>query len=1163
MTLVIIVLITVVTVGYLASVMLETKTAGSTLDQERAYGIAMVGAHQALAKIREALGPWDDPYKNFATNAPPFYWSLSPGRITRWSYTNVSPQANFGLFSESSGTDVVNLNRQLIDGSYPIIGATNGTNAPGVSVKWANMLRDPTQPASARNAIVGRYAFWVDDEGAKINVNTADGTEKYTTNSLGIGTPSEVSLGVLFGTNAIGVTLSKQVVEMARTNGFSSPREILRIPGVTNSAFADNVFSLTVCSRTPELNVFGQPRVAVAPILGDAGRNGNMKLNSLTLLPAREIYPTPSQLPAFNVISRYDANPNTPRPNPWPLSLRGELGIYSTGRDEDYRTIMKYYPFEGPNYAYNQGQLLANYLEGTNGARQAVTWPAFPGPGGPATAGFSGKYTPRQLDNLVAQILTIGSKAISADFPYVSGNVGEQIGHRFRVAPYLFPGWLSGQWVIGVGRAMKLTQMRAEIAAYPPVGNNPPQASLDFWLEWWLPANYFGGPTVIPLQFSTFFVGQRHAKSVLNVIDMPRDFEGVSAFGVNGPFHAPLPPDSVPSTNASPFWGNQLLRNTEGIDFAGNPSFNGNVVVLDHDQTMAERFHDPFARADTNAPGGPWKGTAAWPTPVDPDTYHDYVSPFIMTYLEPSASPAREWQPGEMRSIRSQVGPGYQMPMRTNALALTVSGGIAVKTQFKDGHFTDPDPVPLEAVRGSYQVDGVCTQEPFTLDDSDDAGMTAAWFSIDAVPGDPSKGKLRQRIVDSVIPVNVTVPGLGQVSYVVAKVDDPLVNKFPGDWKISFNSSDSTIQPHPTSYVIPNSYPDTAFRDSLKDPDCYWMPAADAALSDTIAKVANQTLIPRSARMPNIGYLQYVHTGIIPDDESGDYKTHHGTPFRLLSFAPSYEASTADPLIGQKTTHTDSRPYPDWALLDLFYIPSTLTPFGSTYNPATANPGTNSAVTNLLYYGTYGGATAGKINPNGAVIYTTNVNAPEPNISRRLPLEAVLTNVKVNQTVGTNGLLVNGETINAADIAQAIEHYVRTNGPLRMPAEICNVPKIAAPPIRATSNPTRNDLVRQIIGTLTTQDNVFSVWAVGQAVRKKPGNNRFDQFESGDNVLAEVRLHFVVERYLDPGADGIYGNQGDAGPDGVIGTYDDPVEAMNHPFQPRYLYRVVASEEIR
>ncbi len=57
MTLVIIVLITVVTVGYLASVMLETKTAGASLDQERAYGIAMIGVHEAMSRVRDALGP--------------------------------------------------------------------------------------------------------------------------------------------------------------------------------------------------------------------------------------------------------------------------------------------------------------------------------------------------------------------------------------------------------------------------------------------------------------------------------------------------------------------------------------------------------------------------------------------------------------------------------------------------------------------------------------------------------------------------------------------------------------------------------------------------------------------------------------------------------------------------------------------------------------------------------------------------------------------------------------------------------------------------------------------------------------------------------------------------------------------------------------------------
>ena len=203
MTLVIVVLITVVTVGYLASVMLASKTAGAGLDQERAYAIAMIGVHEGMSRVRDALGSWDDPYKNFAVTNPPFYWSISPGRLTRFAYSSLS-STNYALFSESSTTNLVNLNRPLADGSYPIIGQTNvgETSPPDVSVKWANVLHDPSQTAGSNNAIIGRYAFWVDDEGAKININTADGTEKYTTNSLGVGSPSEVSLEVLFaGTN--------------------------------------------------------------------------------------------------------------------------------------------------------------------------------------------------------------------------------------------------------------------------------------------------------------------------------------------------------------------------------------------------------------------------------------------------------------------------------------------------------------------------------------------------------------------------------------------------------------------------------------------------------------------------------------------------------------------------------------------------------------------------------------------------------------------------------------------------------------------------------------------------------------------------------------------------------------------------------------------------
>ena len=695
---------------------------------------------------------------------------------------------------------------------------------------------------------------------------------------------------------------------------------------------------------------------------------------------------------------------------------------------------------------------------------------------------------------------------------------------------------------------------------------------MDFWLEWWLPAGYFGGNKVLAPVATRFFLGHRGTRGVLNVVDMPRSLREARF----NRFAAPLPRDpDADSSEIYCYWANQLLR-AGGIDLAGNPSVDGasGNPVLDHDQQLAAKYHDPFARINPASPG-PWEYKGSTTTnSLDRDEFRDYASPFMMTYLEPNDSAPDEWQPGEMRGLRSQLGPSYRLYMQTNATTLSVRGGIAVKTQFQDGYFSDPDPVPLEAVRGAYQEEGVCTQEPFTLEhewnEANEAAARAAWYSV--FPGDTSN--LRDRVLASVIPVNVDL-GLGEVRYVMAKVEDPLVNKFPGDWKAT---PSTTIQPPAeTSPAVPSVYyEDTniggdTLRGRLTDPDSYWMPRADAGLCNSISEVARETLIPRSARMPNIGYLQYLRTGIIPDDEENvAYANQKGTPFRLLSFAPSYEVSTSDPLVGQTTTRPSSHPlgasqsYPDWALLDLLYIPSTLAPFGSTYNPAIANPSTNSAETKLLYYGTYGGATAGKINPNGAVIYTTNTEVAQTNVSRTLPLQAVLNGVKVNETltgVGASASFTNGSTVPAADIARAIENFVRTNGPLRMPAEICNVSDIAA--LRAPKNPTRNDLVRQIVGTLTTQGNVFSVWTVGQAIQKKRGNTLYSEFEAGDSVLAEVRLRLIVERYLDPGADGVYGNSGDDGPDDVIGTYDDPMDANNHPFQPRYLYRVVASEEIR
>ena len=67
-------------------------------------------------------------------------------------------------------------------------------------------------------------------------------------------------------------------------------------------------------------------------MLGDAGwQSGNMLMNSLTLQPVREIYPTPTQLPPYVILSPYDIQ-NMPRANPWPLSLRAEIGAIQRER---------------------------------------------------------------------------------------------------------------------------------------------------------------------------------------------------------------------------------------------------------------------------------------------------------------------------------------------------------------------------------------------------------------------------------------------------------------------------------------------------------------------------------------------------------------------------------------------------------------------------------------------------------------------------------------------------------------------------------------------------------------------------------------------------------------------------------------------------------------
>ena len=441
----------------------------------------------------------------------------------------------------------------------------------------------------------------------------------------------------------------------------------------------------------------------------------------------------------------------------------------------------------------------------------------------------------------------------------------EQSGCRYNVSPFMFPGWLSRQWVIGMGRAPKVRSILLEFSAFGSAtapAYIPPRAQVDLWVEMWLPAAYRGGDKVIQPQGARRFFGTRHNMGALNCSDMQRDDGG----------GFPLKRATLKKADGSDsYWANQVLRSDpeQGIDFNANfPNHD------DPDQDLAQLYHHPYALSSST-----YRGTGGLPGDID------VSSPFFMSYLQLDAPP-EEWAPGEFRCVRSRYGSLYTLPMQTSAdgSTLNIKGGIAVRGEISSGWFSDPDPVPLEAARGENDSE-VNSNEMLTHEDwSDPTG-----------PGGPGT-TLRDRHIASVIPVSVAIdvpPGggiKGPVKYVYAYTDDPLVNKFPGDWKFS-------DAPAPTmgwEAATPSKYwkygESSSFRSQLTDPDSYWMPQADCALS-TKAQLASQTLIPRSARLPNVGYLQYVRTGMIPDDETKPYKEQHGEPFRLLSFAPSTETA--------------------------------------------------------------------------------------------------------------------------------------------------------------------------------------------------------------------------------------------------------------------------------
>lgn len=267
MSLIFISLISILVVGFLTSMRTEVFSSESQAQAHKAANFADAATDLALSKLRFATGAGSTPGLTL--------WASQPGTIVM--ATRNSTASTFGGFQTvtlnstiGAYNDSADVSADLNQGSAHLVTAASDQ----LLVKWIYVLKDgtfttslPTYSATNNTTNpVGRFAYWVDDESTRINLNTA----QTRTSSEILGAPLQANLKV-FG-NAMTDTVLGQLNTFRAGTGiglhyFNTVREVLGAGTAVSSAFTglldSEKFSLTVNSQAPDLNMFGEPRIVL------------------------------------------------------------------------------------------------------------------------------------------------------------------------------------------------------------------------------------------------------------------------------------------------------------------------------------------------------------------------------------------------------------------------------------------------------------------------------------------------------------------------------------------------------------------------------------------------------------------------------------------------------------------------------------------------------------------------------------------------------------------------------------------------------------------------------------------------------------------------------------------------------------------------------------
>jgi hypothetical protein len=299
------------------------------------------------------------------------------------------------------------------------------------------------------------------------------------------------------------------------------------------------------------------------------------------------------------------------------------------------------------------------------------------------------------------------------------------------------------------------------------------------------------------------------------------------------------------------------------------------------------------------------------------------------------------------------------------------------------------------------------------------------------------------------------------------EVDDPRVNKHPDDWKRrasgnSFGSANSISALKGPKAADPAKSPqqDTDAGGNLSTASLYMPPPAGSP---------NNLL----GMVTSAGELGYIHTGVecspkTPATPLPQVDLPAGTPWRSMRLQPNSQATSV---------------VPDWAFMDLFTSPLSVSPNAKyVYNPRDT-------------------AIGGRVNVNAKV---------EPfGLDRILPLAAVLQGCGNDSTNSSSKVTAAQALTLAGNIYRRVladgnpkgKSYGYGSG-YDSAGEIVEIKGIA------DGGEQSEALYREISNLVTARGNVFSIYAIGQAIEQTPDGRLL--------VTAEQRTRTIAERFLNP-----------------------------------------------